>query len=135
MMRAPEVTGMAEFVEAGRLDEIPPGTGATVKIAGISIALFNVDGTIWALNDTCPHAGSSLAAGALEGNVVTCASHGWQYDVATGQLIAAPGLKTTTYPAKVVDGAILVSIDRETCREPASSVNRCLSAAYKMQGG
>jgi len=66
MMRAPEVTGMAEFVEAGRLDEIPPGTGATVTIAGISIALFNVDGTIWALNDTCPHAGSSLAAGALE---------------------------------------------------------------------
>ena len=126
---------MAEFVEAGRLDEIPPGNGATVMIAGVSIALFNVDGTIWALNDTCPHAGSSLAAGALEGNVVTCASHGWQYDVTTGQLIAASGLKTTTYPVKVVDGAILVAIDRETCCEPASSANRRPSAAYKIQGG
>jgi len=135
MMRALEVKNMADFVEAACVDDIPPGTCATVVVAGTEVALFNVEGTIWAINDTCPHAGSSLAAGKLEGKVVTCASHGWQYDVTTGQLIAAPGLKTTSYPVKVVDRAILVAIDRETCREPASSANRRPSAAYKIQGG
>src|SRR5215467_3580422 len=126
---------MAEFVEAGRLDEVPPGTGATVKIAGISIALFNVDGTIWAINDTCPHAGSSLAAGKLEGAVVTCASHGWQYDVITGQVIAAPGLKTTTYPVKVVDGVVLVAIDKQRCEARTCSANQRRAAAYKTRSG
>jgi nitrite reductase/ring-hydroxylating ferredoxin subunit len=135
MMRAPEVNGMTDFVEAARLNEVPPGTGAAVMIAGISIALFNVDGTVWAINDTCPHAGSSLVAGTLEGKVVTCASHGWQYDVTTGQLIAAPGLKTTTYPVKVVDGAIFVAIDREACRAGASSVSHKPAAAYKTRRG
>src|SRR5215469_1076495 len=117
MGEAPEVLGVADFVEAARMEEIPPGTGATVMVAGISIALFNLAGTVYAINDTCPHAGSSLGAGKLEGNVVTCASHGWQYDVTTGQLIAAPGLKVRPYPVKVVDGVILVAVDRRSCRE------------------
>ena len=51
---------MADFVEAARLDQIPPGKGTCVKVGGKDVALFNVDGTIYALDDTCPHAGSSL---------------------------------------------------------------------------
>ena len=126
---------MADFVEAARLDEVQPGTVATVMIAGISIALFNVDGTIWAINDTCPHAGSSLAAGTLAGNVVTCASHGWQYDITTGQLIAAPGLKTTTYPVKVVDEVIFVAIDRQPCCARTSLAGHKRPAGYNTQRG
>jgi nitrite reductase/ring-hydroxylating ferredoxin subunit len=126
---------MADFVEAARLDEIPPGTCATIEVAGTKVALFNVEGTIWAINDSCPHEGSSLGAGKLDGNVVTCASHGWQYDVRTGQLIAAPGLKVTTYPVKVIDGAILVATDKEACRKEAVRAEHSPKVACKTHEG
>ena len=78
---------MAEFIAVARLDEVPPGTGMTVTVAGKDQALFNVDGAMYAVDDGCLHAGGSLGAGSLEGKVVTCRSHGWKYDVTTGKTV------------------------------------------------
>ena len=50
---------MSEFVEAARVDQIPPGTGTTVKVADKEIAIFNVDGNFYVMGDSCPHAGAS----------------------------------------------------------------------------
>ena len=80
-----------------------------VTIADKDIALFNVDGNIYAIADTCAHQGSSLAQGKLEGKVVTCRSHGWRYDVTTGYLTSSPGFGVACYPVKVVDGGIMVA--------------------------
>lgn len=99
---------MADFVEAAMLDQLPPGTSMMVKIDGRDVALFNVDGNIYAINDTCAHQGSSLAAGKLDDKVVQCRSHGWRYDVTTGYLSGAPGFGVASYPVRVVGAKILV---------------------------
>jgi 3-phenylpropionate/trans-cinnamate dioxygenase ferredoxin subunit len=75
---------MAAFIEIAHLDQIPPGSGSRFTPAGKGVAVFNVDGTIWAIDDTCPHAGGSLGMGKLDGAIVTCPVHGMKFDVATG---------------------------------------------------
>jgi nitrite reductase/ring-hydroxylating ferredoxin subunit len=101
---------MAEFIEAARLDQIPPGTGTTVKVAGQEVAIFNVDGDVYAIGDSCAHAGASLGAGRLNDRIVTCPGHGMRYDVTTGQ-VTNDGFGVASYPAKVVDGKILIAVD------------------------
>jgi nitrite reductase/ring-hydroxylating ferredoxin subunit len=85
----------------------------TVAIGDNTIALFNVDGTVHAIDDSCLHAGSSLGAGVLDGKVVRCRSHGWRYDVTTGCVVGVPGLGVTAHAVKVVDGRIMVAVGEE----------------------
>lgn len=101
---------MPDFVEAARLDEVPAGTGKTVTIAEKSIAVFNVDGQIYAIDDICPHAGSSLGNGKLDGRIVTCRSHGMKIDVVTGCFPASEGFAVASYPVIVLAGKILVAL-------------------------
>jgi nitrite reductase/ring-hydroxylating ferredoxin subunit len=101
---------MAEFIEAARLDQVPPGSGTTATVAGKDLALFNVEGTIYAIDDSCLHQAASLGSGKLEGKVVTCRAHGWKYDVTTGGLLHVPDYGVTCYPVKVVDGKILIAV-------------------------
>lgn len=101
---------MAEFVEVARLEEVPPGQSTTVVVSGKNIALFNVDGTVYATDDTCLHAGGSLGAGKLEGKVITCRLHGWRYNVTTGNTLNVPDYGVKSYPVNVADGKILVAV-------------------------
>jgi len=101
---------MPEFIEAGQLDKVPPGTGTTVTIAGKDIALFNINGTVYATNDQCLHAGGSLGFGRLEGKIVTCRLHGWKFDVTTGNMPLVPGMKLGCYPVKIDQGKIFVEV-------------------------
>lgn len=101
---------MTEFVEVADLDLVPPGKCTSVKIASKGVALFNVDGTIWAMDDICPHAGAALGTGKLDGKIVTCRAHGMRFDVTTGCFAGTSDAGVATYPVKVVDGRILVAI-------------------------
>ena len=101
---------MADFVEAAQLDQVPLGTSKVVKLMDKNVALFNVDGNIYAIEDTCLHAGASLGAGKLNGIIVTCRAHGLRYDVTTGHLTSSPELGVASYPVKLVDGKIMVAI-------------------------
>jgi nitrite reductase/ring-hydroxylating ferredoxin subunit len=101
---------MPAFVEVAPVQELPPGTGRTFTVAGKEIAVFNVDGEVYAIDDSCVHAGASLGAGKLEGRVLTCRAHGFRYDVTTGQ-VTTGGLGVTSYPAKVSDGRIFVAVE------------------------
>ena len=101
---------MAEFVEVASLDQLPPGTGTTATVAGKQIALFNVEGKVYAMDDACLHQGLSLGSSKLEGRVVTCRGHGWRYNVTTGNTLHVH-YGVATYPVKVVDGKILVAVD------------------------
>lgn len=101
---------MPEFIEAARLDQIPLGTGTTVKVADKEVAIFNVDGDVYAIDDSCAHAGASLGSGKLSGRIVTCRAHGLRYDVTTGQ-VTTGGFGVPSYPAKVVDGKILIAVE------------------------
>jgi nitrite reductase/ring-hydroxylating ferredoxin subunit len=101
---------MTEFIEVARLDQVPPGSGTSFTVNDKQIAIFNVDGTVYAMDDSCLHKGASLGGGQLAGKVVTCRAHGWRYDVTTGSTLSSPGYGVTAYPAKVVDGEILVAL-------------------------
>jgi nitrite reductase/ring-hydroxylating ferredoxin subunit len=101
---------VAEFVEVAGLDQVLPGSGNCFTVAGKDVALFNVDGVIYAIEDSCLHKGASLGTGQLDGKVVTCRLHGWRYDVTTGRTMNVPGYGVTSYPAKVIDGKILVAV-------------------------
>jgi 3-phenylpropionate/trans-cinnamate dioxygenase ferredoxin subunit len=102
---------MADFVQVAGLEELAPGTGTSVTVAGKDVALFNVDGTIFAMEDTCLHQGSSLGNGRLEGKVLTCFGHGWKYDVTTGCVLHVPDYGVATFPVQIVDGKIMVAVD------------------------
>jgi len=102
---------MAEFVEALRLEQLPPGKGTTATVSGKELALFNVDGTIYAMDDACLHHGVSLGTSQLDGKIVTCRGHGWKYNVTTGSTLNVPGYGVTAYAVKVVDGKIMVAVD------------------------
>jgi nitrite reductase/ring-hydroxylating ferredoxin subunit len=102
---------MANFVEVGRVEQLPPGNGTVVRVEGKDVAIFNVDGTIYAMDDSCRHQGLSLGTSKLEGKIVTCRGHGWKYDVTTGSTLASPGFGVAAYPVKVVDGKIMVATD------------------------
>ena len=81
---------MAEYVKAARTDEIAPGTCRLVVLKGKEIALFNVDGAYFALDNACTHEEGPLAEGAIEGHEVTCPWHGAKFDIRTGEVLADP---------------------------------------------
>jgi len=100
---------MAEFVAVASTPEVPPGRSKVVVAAGQIIALFNVDGRFYAMSGTCLHRGGPVGEGELDGPIVTCPWHGWQYDVRTGQNVLNPMARLTSYTVKVENGAVFVA--------------------------
>ena len=81
---------MAGFVKVAKTDEISPGHGKLVEAGGKKIALFNVEGAFYAIDDTCTHVGGPLSEGSLDGKEVTCPWHGATYDVTSGEVLSPP---------------------------------------------
>lgn len=101
---------MAEFVKVAELCEIRPGECKMTEAHGRAIALFNVDGTIYALDNTCLHRGGPLGEGDLAGEVVTCPWHGWQYNVRTGEKCNDSAKRVVRYEIKIEDGQIMAAL-------------------------
>ncbi len=101
---------MVDFIEVTSLEQIRPGAGSRFIIADTEIAIFNVDGRIFAISDTCPHAGGSLGMGKLDSEIVTCPVHGMKFDVTTGCFAGTSDFGVAAYPAKVVEGKIVVAV-------------------------
>ncbi|MGH7231762.1 MAG: Rieske (2Fe-2S) protein [Nitrospiraceae bacterium] len=95
---------MSDFVRIAGISEVMPGTGMVAEVNEQSIAVFNVDGTYYAIDNTCVHRGGPLGEGELEGDVVTCPWHAWQYNVKTGISINNPSACVKSYQVKV-DGS------------------------------
>ncbi len=75
---------MSRFVKAASLSDVPPGASTVVEVEGQEVALFNQDGTVYALDNTCPHAAGPLAEGTVEEGKVECPWHGACFDLKTG---------------------------------------------------
>jgi nitrite reductase (NADH) small subunit len=101
---------MAELAKVATLAELPPGCGKPVEVNGKAIALFNVGGKVYAIDNTCLHRGGPLGEGMLEGEVVTCPWHMWEYNVRTGEFVANPEIKVATYPVQVEGTDIKVAV-------------------------
>ena len=95
---------MGELIKVARLSEMPPGTSRHVDAGGQAVAVFNVDGTIYAIGGKCTHRGGPLGEGELDGTVVTCPWHGAQFDVTTGQVVGPPAGKSVPAYTVVVHG-------------------------------
>lgn len=95
---------MPQRYAVASLSSLPPGTGKAFTVAGRQIALFNVDGRIFAIDDTCPHEGASLAEGSLEGTKVVCPWHAAEFDVTSGKVLCLPALEDVRSHPVFVNG-------------------------------
>lgn len=102
---------MGEFIKVAGTGEIPPGEGKVVAAGGKKIAVFNIDGTFYAIDDTCTHRGGPLSEGMVAGNEVTCPWHGAVFDVTSGAVMAAPAPRdVASYPVRTSGEDIEVEI-------------------------
>ena len=101
---------MPEFFKVATLSELAAGTCKPVEAGGKVIALFNVEGSVYALDNTCLHRGGPLGQGTLNGDVVTCPLHMWEYNVHSGEKVNSPGVKVATYPVQVEGDDIKVAV-------------------------
>jgi len=99
-------------VIAGPLSDFAPGSVTKVVVDGRDIAVVNVDGTCYAIDDTCTHAGASLSEGTVSGCNVVCGWHGAQFDCATGRLAKFPATirDLASYPVSIEDGSLYVEV-------------------------
>ena len=108
------------------VSEIGPGERRIFEVAGRSIGVFNVAGRFHALRNGCPHKGGALCQGPItgtvletdgrefvygrEGEIVRCALHGWEFEIATGRALADPGVRAHSYAVEVADGQVAVLV-------------------------
>lgn len=92
---------MAEFVRITGTADVKPGQGIVAEVNGKTLAVFNVEGNFHAIDNTCLHRGGPLGEGDVEGSVVTCPWHGWQFNVSTGACVNNPSAKVEVYQVKV----------------------------------
>jgi nitrite reductase (NADH) small subunit len=98
------------FVTVARVEDVPPGTVAHVRAGDEDIAVANVDNQFFATQGHCLHLQGPLGRGKMEGAVLTCPWHGWQYDVRTGLNEFDHAIELRTYEVRVEDGEIQIAI-------------------------
>ena len=89
-------------------DDVTPGTCTEVVAEGRIYAVFNVEGQFFVLDGICPHAGGPLGKGTMQGSVVTCPWHGWQFDVRSGQHQLSDTICQEGFRVFLVDGMICI---------------------------
>jgi NAD(P)H-dependent nitrite reductase small subunit len=107
------VADAPRFVAVAAAADLPPGGSLAVRVDGVPIALFNLSGSVHAIENVCPHAGAALDRGARTGpcrEVVICPFHGWRFDVRTGRCLQVPSESVRTFAVRVTDGTIEVEV-------------------------
>lgn len=99
-----------ERIRVAGVEDVPPGEARVVEAGGRLVALFNVQGSFFAIDNACSHRGGPLGEGDVDGAVVTCPWHAWRWDVRTGANVNNPAVKLACFPVTVEDGAILVEL-------------------------
>jgi nitrite reductase (NADH) small subunit len=105
---------------------LAPGERVVRDFDGLSIGVFNVGGRFYALHNRCPHRGGALCLGPVtgtaisengsrfayvrEGELIRCAWHGWEFEIATGRALADAKVRAKTYPVEVEDGGVYVLV-------------------------
>lgn len=103
---------MADFVKVTTRAELPPGGKQLAEIDGRPIAIVNVDGQFFAIDDVCTHDGGPLAEGELEGCEIRCPRHGARFDVRTGKALCFPAFEpVTTHQVEVRGDEVYVALN------------------------
>ena len=103
---------MAEFTKVTKTDDIEPGKVKVYEVASKKIAICNVDGTFYAIDDICTHDGGPLDQGELLDGQIECPRHGALFDVKTGRALTLPAVAPVkSYAVQVDGGDIKVEVD------------------------
>lgn len=106
------------FLRAARVSEVPPGSIKDINLDGVEIALANVEGKFYAISNACLHRGGPLGQGVMEGSVVTCPWHGWQFDVATGKVAQNASVGVPCYATEIRADEVHVDITKPCSQRP-----------------
>jgi nitrite reductase/ring-hydroxylating ferredoxin subunit len=99
------------FTRVAQVQEIPPGTAKQVTVNRRTVAVFNVEGTFYAIDDTCPHRGAPLSEGECVGTEVICPWHGAAFDLTSGAHLSPPASKgVAAIPVRVVGEELQVDV-------------------------
>lgn len=103
---------MGSFVKVAEAGELGPGERIVVEVGGTYVAVFNVDGAYYAIEDICTHDDGPLAQGDLIGYEIECPRHGARFDIRTGKVLSFPAVHDVpAFAVKVEGGDVLVDID------------------------
>jgi nitrite reductase/ring-hydroxylating ferredoxin subunit len=102
---------MAEYVTVARANAMPPGMATVVIVNGQAIALFNVQGTFYALDNRCPHQDYPLGRSPVFDNLVLCIGHAWRFNIKTGECYSVPGVSVRTYEVITVGNEVKIRVD------------------------
>lgn len=104
---------MSEWVDVASVEELPVGASQLVDVDGVMIAVFNLDGEYYAIEDVCTHDGGDLANGEVEGEEIICPRHGARFNIKTGDVTAPPAYEPVAiFPIRVHEGKVQVRDDR-----------------------
>ena len=104
---------MAEWVSVAAVGEIAPGACKVADVDGVAVAVFNLGGEYFAIEDVCTHDSGELASGTIEGEQVVCPRHGARFCIRTGEALSAPAYEPTAkFPVRVENGAVQVKDER-----------------------
>ena len=104
---------MSDWVDVAKKQDLGPGAWRTVDVNDVLIAIFNIDGKYYAIEDTCTHDGETLAGGEIEGCEIICPRHGARFDITTGEVLSEPAYEDLeTFPVRVEDGMVQVRDER-----------------------
>ena len=84
---------MSEFVKIATVDEVAPGERKLIDLTYVTVALFNINGQLYCIEDVCTHDDGPLAEGELDGYAIACPRHGAQFDVRDGTVLSMPAVR------------------------------------------
>jgi 3-phenylpropionate/trans-cinnamate dioxygenase ferredoxin component len=109
---------MTDFVQVAKASEIQPGERKSFWVNSQRVMVLNIDGTFYAVDESCPHRECSMAEGKLTGKVITCPCHYAQFDLETGEVLVQPASNPPTFElpihqVKLEDDNIMVALCQE----------------------
>lgn len=104
---------MPNKIAIAKTTDVPVGEGRAFPVGDLMIAIFNDQGTFYAMDDFCPHQGASLACGYMEEGTVACPWHAWRFSMKDGSWLDSPKIRVPTYPVEIDGDQILVEIPDE----------------------
>jgi len=103
---------MSEWVDVCASEALPPGGRKVVRTPIGAIAVFNLGGSLYAIEDVCTHDGGELASGRVEGDEIVCPRHGARFCIRDGRALTPPAWEDIeTFPVRIQDGMVQVEID------------------------
>ncbi|WJW76173.1 nitrite reductase small subunit NirD [Thiohalobacter sp. IOR34] len=110
-MQAEAAMTEQEWIEVGRLEEIPRQGARVVRSRDGDIAVFRTaDDQVFALRDRCPHKGGPLSQGIVHDHKVACPLHDWKISLETGEAVAPDEGCAARFPVRVEDGVIFLAL-------------------------